>query len=74
YGTGTEGRILAEKDKLRKRHRENQDLPPPPPDSDLNKKKQPDSGTSGSSQPLPPQLSTWKKSHTRDTPSSSSKQ
>ncbi|GKC61939.1 hypothetical protein Tco_1089537 [Tanacetum coccineum] len=41
--------FLAEKDKSRKRCRDDQDLPPPPPDSDLSKKKQHDSGTSGSS-------------------------
>ncbi|GKB51580.1 hypothetical protein Tco_0902333 [Tanacetum coccineum] len=66
--------FLAEKDKSRKRCLDNQDPPPPPIDLDLSKKKQHDSGASGSSQPPAPQSSAWKKSDTKDTPSSSSKQ
>ncbi|GJZ89884.1 zinc finger, CCHC-type, retrotransposon gag domain protein [Tanacetum coccineum] len=48
--------------------------PPPPPDSDLSKRRRHDAGASGSSQPQAPQSSAWKKSDTRDAPSSSSKQ
>ncbi|GJY62309.1 hypothetical protein Tco_0462966 [Tanacetum coccineum] len=66
--------FLAKKAKSRKRRLDDQDPPPPPPDSDLNKKKRHDSDASGSLQPLVPQSSAWKKSYTRDTPSSSSKQ
>ncbi|GJW78668.1 hypothetical protein Tco_0140350 [Tanacetum coccineum] len=54
--------------------RDDQDPPPPPPDSDLSKRRQHDTGASGSSQPPSPQSSAWKKSDTRDAPSSSSKQ
>ncbi|GJY76891.1 hypothetical protein Tco_0482007 [Tanacetum coccineum] len=66
--------FLAEKDKLRKRHRDDQDPPPHPPDPDLSKRRRHDTGASGSSQPQAPQSSAWKKSDTRDAPSSSSKQ
>ncbi|GJV63236.1 hypothetical protein Tco_1474064 [Tanacetum coccineum] len=66
--------FLAEKDKSRKRRRDDQDPPPPPPDSDLSKRRQHDTGSSGSSQPLAPRSLAWKKSDTRDAPSSSSKQ
>ncbi|GJV41060.1 hypothetical protein Tco_1419500, partial [Tanacetum coccineum] len=66
--------FLAEKDKSRKRRRDDQDPPPPPPDSDLSKRRRHDAGASGSSQPQAPQSSAWKKSDTRDAPSSSSKQ
>ncbi|GJY16921.1 hypothetical protein Tco_0387343 [Tanacetum coccineum] len=66
--------FLAEKDKSRKRRRDDQDPPPPPPDSDLSKRRRHDTGASGSSQPPAPQSSAWKKSDTRDAPSSSSKQ
>ncbi|GJX88903.1 hypothetical protein Tco_0340917 [Tanacetum coccineum] len=68
--------FLAEKDKSRKRRRDDQDLPPlpPPPDSDLSKRRRHDTGTSGSSLPQAPQSSAWKKSDTRDAPSSISKQ
>ncbi|GKE20183.1 hypothetical protein Tco_1431695, partial [Tanacetum coccineum] len=65
--------FLAKKDKSRKRRRDDQDPLPPPPDSDLSKKKTHDTGASGSSQPPAPQSSAWKKSDTKDTPSSSSK-
>ncbi|GJU61833.1 hypothetical protein Tco_1243668, partial [Tanacetum coccineum] len=65
--------FLAEKDRSRKRCRDDQD-PPPPPDSDLSKRRRHDTGAFGSSQPQSPQLSAWKKSGTRDAPSSSSKQ
>ncbi|GKA53698.1 retrovirus-related pol polyprotein from transposon TNT 1-94 [Tanacetum coccineum] len=68
------GKFLAKKDKSCKQHRDDQDPLPPLPDSDLSKKKRHDSGASGSSQPLAPQSSAWKKSDTKDTPSSSSKQ
>ncbi|GJY35402.1 hypothetical protein Tco_0420780 [Tanacetum coccineum] len=49
---------------------------PPSPSSDLDqsKRRRHDAGASGSSQPQASQSSTWKKSDTRDTPSSSSKQ
>ncbi|GKE61370.1 hypothetical protein Tco_1511737, partial [Tanacetum coccineum] len=66
--------FLAEKDKSRKRRRDDQDPPPPPPDSDLSKRRQHDADASGSSQPQAPQSLAWKKSDTRDAPSSSSKQ
>ncbi|GKB16912.1 hypothetical protein Tco_0850835, partial [Tanacetum coccineum] len=66
--------FLAKKDKSRKRRRDDQDPPPPPPDSDLSKRRRHDTGASGSSQPPAPQSSAWKKSDTRDAPSSSSKQ
>ncbi|GJU44358.1 hypothetical protein Tco_1201624 [Tanacetum coccineum] len=66
--------FLAEKDKSRKRRRDDQDPPPPPPDSDLSKRRRHDTGASGSSQPQAHQSSAWKKSDTRDAPSSSSKQ
>ncbi|GKF87376.1 hypothetical protein Tco_0258253 [Tanacetum coccineum] len=71
--------FLAEKDKSRKQRRNDQDPPPPPPpppppDSDPSKRQQHDTGASGSSQPLAPQSSAWKKSDTRDAPLSSSKQ
>ncbi|GKE68453.1 hypothetical protein Tco_1526525 [Tanacetum coccineum] len=66
--------FLAEKDKSRKRRRDDQDPPPPPPDSDQSKRRRHDTGASGSSQPQAPQSSAWKKSDTRDAPSSSSKQ
>ncbi|GJY15637.1 hypothetical protein Tco_0386059 [Tanacetum coccineum] len=66
--------FFAEQDKSHKRQRDDQDPPAPPPDSDPSKKKRHDSSTSGSSQSLAPHSSTWKKSDTRDTPSSSSKQ
>ncbi|GJW55339.1 hypothetical protein Tco_0099424 [Tanacetum coccineum] len=66
--------FLAEKDKSRKRRRNDQDPPPPPPDSDLRRRRRHDTGASGSSQPPTPQSSAWKKSDTRDAPSSSSKQ
>ncbi|GKF13594.1 hypothetical protein Tco_0055056, partial [Tanacetum coccineum] len=66
--------FLAEKDKSRKRRRDDQDPPPPPPDSDQSKRRRHDAGASGSSQPQAPQSSAWKKSNTRDAPSSSSKQ
>nr|GEY39156.1 monodehydroascorbate reductase [Tanacetum cinerariifolium] len=46
--------FLAEKDKARKRRRDDQDPPPTPSDSDLNKRRQHDTGTSGSSQPQAP--------------------
>nr|GEV26543.1 hypothetical protein [Tanacetum cinerariifolium] len=46
----------------------------PPPDSDLSKKRQHDTGASGSSQLQSPQSSAWKKSNTRDAPPSFSKQ
>ncbi|GKB23488.1 hypothetical protein Tco_0862889 [Tanacetum coccineum] len=67
--------FLAEKDKSRTRRHDDQDPPPPPPpDSDLSKRQRHDTGASGSSQPPAPQSSAWKKSDTRDAPSSSSKQ
>ncbi|GJY32294.1 hypothetical protein Tco_0415789, partial [Tanacetum coccineum] len=66
--------FLAEKDKSRKRCRDDQDPPPPPPDLDLSKRRRHDTGASGSSQPPAPQSSAWKKSDTRDAPSSSFKQ
>ncbi|GJR60373.1 hypothetical protein Tco_1502535 [Tanacetum coccineum] len=66
--------FFAEKDKSHKRRRDDQDPPPLPPDSDLSKKKRHDSGASGSSQPPTSQSSAWKKSDTRDTHASSSKQ
>ncbi|GJR38074.1 retrovirus-related pol polyprotein from transposon TNT 1-94 [Tanacetum coccineum] len=66
--------FLAEKDKSRKRRRDDQDPPPHPPDSDQGKRRRHDAGASGSSQPQTPQSSAWKKSDTRDAPSSSSKQ
>ncbi|GKD31859.1 hypothetical protein Tco_1242637, partial [Tanacetum coccineum] len=66
--------FLAEKDRSRKRCRDDQDPPPPPPDSDLSKRRRHDTGASGSLQPQSPQSSAWKKSDTRDAPSSSSKQ
>ncbi|GKC53174.1 hypothetical protein Tco_1075919 [Tanacetum coccineum] len=50
------------------------EYPPPPPDSDLSKRRRHDTSASGSSQPPAPQSSAWKKSDTRDAPSSSSKQ
>ncbi|GJY66178.1 hypothetical protein Tco_0468416 [Tanacetum coccineum] len=67
-------KFLAEKDKSRKRRRDDQDPPPPPPDSDLSKRRRHDTGASGSSQPPAPYSSSWKKSDTRDAPSSSVKQ
>ncbi|GJX72050.1 hypothetical protein Tco_0309221 [Tanacetum coccineum] len=66
--------FLAETDKSRKRRRDDQDPPPPLPDLDLSKRRRHDTGASGSSQPQAPQSSAWKKSDTRDAPSSSSKQ
>ncbi|GJW76015.1 hypothetical protein Tco_0137697 [Tanacetum coccineum] len=42
--------------------------------SDQSKRRRHDAGASGSSQPQAPQSSAWKKSDTRDAPSSSSKQ
>ncbi|GJR36115.1 hypothetical protein Tco_1211799 [Tanacetum coccineum] len=66
--------FLAEKDKSCKRRHDDQDPPPPPPNLDLTKRRRRDTGTSGSSQPPAPQSSAWKKSDTRDAPSSSSKQ
>ncbi|GJV69956.1 hypothetical protein Tco_1485465 [Tanacetum coccineum] len=66
-------KFLAEKDKSRKRRRNDQDLPPPPSYLDLSKRRRHDTGTSGSSLPQAPQSSAWKKSDTRDAPSSSSK-
>ncbi|GJW97199.1 hypothetical protein Tco_0179007 [Tanacetum coccineum] len=66
--------FLAEKDKSRKRRRDDQDPPHPPPDSDQSKRRRHDAGASGSSQPQAPQSLAWKKSDTRDAPSSSSKQ
>ncbi|GJW90699.1 hypothetical protein Tco_0168252 [Tanacetum coccineum] len=66
--------FLAEKDKSRKRRRDDQDPPPHPPDSDQSKRRRHDAGASGSSQPQAPQSSAWKKSDTRDAPSSSFKQ
>ncbi|GKA05847.1 hypothetical protein Tco_0684967 [Tanacetum coccineum] len=66
--------ILAEKDKSRKRLHDDQDPPPPPPDSDLSKRRRHDTDASGSSQPQAHQSLAWKKSDTRDAPSSSSKQ
>ncbi|GKE55398.1 hypothetical protein Tco_1494583, partial [Tanacetum coccineum] len=42
--------------------------------SDLSKRRRHDTGASGSSQPLAPQSSTWRKFDTRDASSSSSKQ
>ncbi|GKB99076.1 hypothetical protein Tco_0985213 [Tanacetum coccineum] len=65
--------FLVEKDKSHKRRHDDQD-PPPLPDSNLSKKKRHNSGASDSSQPPAPQSSAWKKSDTRDTPLSSSKQ
>ncbi|GKE51143.1 hypothetical protein Tco_1486299 [Tanacetum coccineum] len=53
--------FLAEKDKSRKRRHNDQDPPPPLPDSDLSKRRRHDTGASGSSQPLAPQSSAWKK-------------
>ncbi|GJQ93502.1 retrovirus-related pol polyprotein from transposon TNT 1-94 [Tanacetum coccineum] len=66
--------FLAEKDKSRKRCRDDQDPPPPLPDSDLSKRRRHDTGASGSSLPLAPQSSAWKKSNTQYAYSSSSKQ
>ncbi|GJU02299.1 hypothetical protein Tco_1112637 [Tanacetum coccineum] len=65
--------FLVETNKSRKRCRDDQDPPPPPPDSDLSKRRRHDTGASGSSQPQAPHSSAWKKSDTRDAPSSSSK-
>ncbi|GKB06842.1 hypothetical protein Tco_0835075 [Tanacetum coccineum] len=48
--------------------------PPPPPDSDQSKRKLHDDGAFGSLQPQAPQSFAWKKSDTRDAPSSSFKQ
>ncbi|GJT87265.1 retrovirus-related pol polyprotein from transposon TNT 1-94 [Tanacetum coccineum] len=53
---------------------DDQDPPPPSPDLDLSKRRRHDTGASGSSLPPAPQSSAWKKSDTRDAPSSSSKQ
>ncbi|GJY69157.1 hypothetical protein Tco_0472139 [Tanacetum coccineum] len=53
---------------------DDQDPSPPPPDSDLSKRRRHDTSASRSSQPPAPQSSAWKKSDTRDAPSSSSKQ
>ncbi|GKC57000.1 hypothetical protein Tco_1084598, partial [Tanacetum coccineum] len=47
-------KFLAEKDKSRKRRRDDQDPPPLLPDSDLSKRRQHDTGASGSSQPQAP--------------------
>ncbi|GKD38287.1 hypothetical protein Tco_1258494, partial [Tanacetum coccineum] len=66
--------FLAETDKSSKRCRDDQDPPPSLPDSDLSKRRRHETGASGSSQPQAPQSSAWKKSDTRDAPSSSSKQ
>ncbi|GJW72978.1 hypothetical protein Tco_0132348 [Tanacetum coccineum] len=66
--------FFAEQDKSRKRQHDDQDPPPPPPDSDLSNKKRHDSGALGSSQPLAPQSSAWKTTHTKEAPSSYSKQ
>nr|GEY47413.1 hypothetical protein [Tanacetum cinerariifolium] len=67
--------FLAEKDKSRKKHLDDQDPPPPPPPGlDPSKKKRHDSGASGLTQPPTPQSSAWKTSKTRETPSSSSRQ
>nr|GEV31414.1 copia protein [Tanacetum cinerariifolium] len=66
--------FLAEKDKSRKRHRDDQDHPPPPLNSYLSKKKRHDSDASGSIQPPTPQSLAWKNSNTREAPLSSSKQ
>ncbi|GJU11812.1 hypothetical protein Tco_1134208 [Tanacetum coccineum] len=66
--------FLAEKDKLRKRHRDDQDPHSPLPDSDTSKRRRHDTGASGSSQPPAPHLSAWKKSNTHDAPTRSSKQ
>nr|GFA19514.1 hypothetical protein [Tanacetum cinerariifolium] len=62
------------KDKSRKRRRNDHEPPPPPSESDLSKRRQHDTGTSGSSQPQASQSLAWKKSDTRDAPPSSSKQ
>ncbi|GJY72208.1 hypothetical protein Tco_0475911 [Tanacetum coccineum] len=67
-------KFLDEKDKSFKHRRDDQDPPPPPLDSDLSKKRRHDTGVSGSSHSQAPQSSAWKKSDTRDAPSSSSKQ
>ncbi|GJX84708.1 hypothetical protein Tco_0335482, partial [Tanacetum coccineum] len=68
-------KFLAEKDRSRKRRHDDQDPPPPPLlDLDLSKRRRHDTGASGSSQPQSPHSSAWKKSDTRDAPSSSSKQ
>ncbi|GJS02060.1 hypothetical protein Tco_0318568 [Tanacetum coccineum] len=53
---------------------DDQDPPPPLPDSDLSKRRRHDTGASGSLKPQAPQSSAWKKSDTRDAPSSSFKQ
>ncbi|GJU08349.1 hypothetical protein Tco_1124779 [Tanacetum coccineum] len=66
--------FLAEKDKSHKLRRDDQDHPPPPPDSDLSKRRQHNTGASGSSLPQAPQSSAWKKFDTQDAPSSSTKQ
>ncbi|GJR92499.1 hypothetical protein Tco_0264673 [Tanacetum coccineum] len=66
--------FLAEKDKSCKRRRDDQDPPPPLPDLDLSKRRRHDAGASSSLQPQAPQSSAWKKSDTRDAPSSSFKQ
>nr|GEU85383.1 integrase, catalytic region, zinc finger, CCHC-type, peptidase aspartic, catalytic [Tanacetum cinerariifolium] len=58
--------FLVKKDKSRKRRRDDQDPPPPASESNLSTRKRQDTGTSGSSQPQAPQLSTWKKSNTQD--------
>ncbi|GKC32041.1 hypothetical protein Tco_1039335 [Tanacetum coccineum] len=65
--------FLAKMDKPRKRRHDDQDPLPPSPDSDLSKRRLHDTSASGSSQPQAPQSSAWKKSDTRDAPSSSSK-
>ncbi|GKF34142.1 hypothetical protein Tco_0107342 [Tanacetum coccineum] len=67
-------KFLVEKVKSHTRRHDDQDPLPPPPDSDLSKRQQHDTSASGSSQPPAPQSSAWKKSNTRDAPSSSSKQ
>ncbi|GJY81762.1 hypothetical protein Tco_0494513 [Tanacetum coccineum] len=66
--------FLAEKDKSRKRCHNDHDPPPPLPDSDLSKKRRHAFDASGSTQPPAPQSLAWKTSHTREAPSSSSKQ
>ncbi|GJX14032.1 hypothetical protein Tco_0205790 [Tanacetum coccineum] len=69
-------RDLPEADLKEMFHQRMFEIDPPPPllDYDLSKKKQHDSGASGSSQPPALQSFSWKTSNTRDVPSSSSKQ
>ncbi|GJX04381.1 hypothetical protein Tco_0190297 [Tanacetum coccineum] len=69
-------RDLPEADLKEMFHQRMFEIDPPLPllDSDLSKKKQHDSGASGSSQPPALQSFSWKTSNTRDVPSSSSKQ